>query len=91
MQNQLTEEGIARIVNTWRDGVSVGRYASLVSRKEIQDNDYNLNLPRYVDTREAQASVDPLALRQTGETLMQELVALDAEMSMLIRELYGAE
>lgn len=90
-QNQLTEEGIARIVNTWRDGVSVGRYASLVSRKEIQDNDYNLNLPRYVDTREAEASVDPLALRQTGETLMQELVALDAEMSMLIRELYGAE
>ncbi len=49
-QNQLSEENVKKIVKTYRDGDNVEKYAYLASLKEIQDNDYNLNIPRYVDT-----------------------------------------
>ncbi|MGL5335440.1 MAG: type I restriction-modification system subunit M, partial [Enterovibrio sp.] len=62
-QNQLSEEHIAKIVATYRNGDKVDKYAYLASLKEIQDNDYNLNIPRYVDTFEEEAEIDLLAVR----------------------------
>ncbi|HBO37785.1 MAG TPA: type I restriction-modification system subunit M, partial [Pasteurellaceae bacterium] len=51
-QNLLTEENIAKIVATYKAGESVDKYAYLASLEEIKNNDYNLNIPRYVDTFE---------------------------------------
>ena len=48
-QNQLSAENIEKSFKTYRDGDNVEKYAYLASLKEIQDNDYNLNIPRYVD------------------------------------------
>ena len=68
-QNQLSEENIKKIVKTYRDGDNVEKYAYLASLKEIQDNDYNLNIPRYVDTFEEEDEIDLLVVRKEREQL----------------------
>jgi len=49
-KNVLTEDNIDKIYSTFLDRNSVDKYATLVSREEIEKNDFNLNIPRYVDT-----------------------------------------
>lgn len=90
-QNQLSAENIEKIVKTYRDGDNVDKYAYLASLKEIQDNDYNLNIPRYVDTFEEEDEIDLLAVRAEREQLKVELANLETEMAGYLKELgYGA-
>ncbi|OCO73948.1 hypothetical protein AN694_0223695 [Serratia marcescens] len=90
-QNQLSEENIKKIVKTYRDGDNVEKYAYLASLKEIQDNDYNLNIPRYVDTFEEEDEIDLLAVRAEREQLKAELAKLETEMAGYLKELgYGS-
>lgn len=86
-QNQLTEGNIHKIVETYRNGKNVEKYAYLASIEEIRKNDYNLNIPRYVDTFEEEVETDLLAVRQEGLALQAELVALEAEMDGYLKEL----
>lgn len=86
-QNQLSEENIKKIVKTYRDGDNVEKYAYLASLKEIQDNDYNLNIPRYVDTFEEEEEIDLLAVRAEREQLKAELAKLETEMAGYLKEL----
>ncbi|RVE16181.1 restriction endonuclease subunit M [Escherichia coli] len=89
-QNQLSEENIKKIVKTYRDGDNVEKYAYLASLKEIQDNDYNLNIPRYVDTFEEEDEIDLVAVRAEREQLKVELAKLEVEMAGYLKELgYG--
>ena len=90
-QNQLSEENIKKIVKTYRDGDNVEKYAYLASLKEIQDNDYNLNIPRYVDTCEEEDEINLLAVRKEREQLKVQLAKLEMEMAGYLKELgYGA-
>ena len=90
-QNQLTEENIQKIVETYRNGENVEKYAYLASLEEIRENDYNLNIPRYVDTFEEEAEIDLMAVREERLALQTELAALEAEMEGYLKELgYGA-
>ena len=58
-QNQLRDKDIKRIVDTYRDRTEQERYSSRVSMREIsEDNDYNLNISRYVSTAEAEKEID---------------------------------
>lgn len=86
-QNQLSEENIAKIVKTYRDGDSVEKYAHLASLQEIRDNDYNLNIPRYVDTFEEEEEIDLMAVRAERVKLKEELEALEVEMAGYLKEL----
>ncbi|MEA9707535.1 type I restriction-modification system subunit M [Xanthomonas campestris] len=56
-QNQLTDEHIQRIVNTYQNRNKQDRYSRCVSMKEIAENDYNLNISRYVSTAEADKEI----------------------------------
>ena len=69
-QNYLTDENVKRIVDTVIARKDVEKFAHLASYEEITENDYNLNIPRYVDTFEEEAPVDINA-----ET--EKLIALD--------------
>lgn len=72
-------------------GVVVDKYAYLASLKEIQENDYNLNIPRYVDTFEEEEEIDLVAVRQERMQLKQQLAALETEMARYFEELgYGS-
>jgi type I restriction enzyme M protein len=86
-QNQLTPENIARIVETYHARVSVDKYAYLATPAELAENDYNLNIPRYVDTFEEEAEIDLIAVRAERIALKAELAALEVKMDGYLQEL----
>ena len=91
-QNLLTEENIARIVATYHAGNDVDKYAYVASLEEIKENDYNLNIPRYVDTFEEEEEIDLMAVRAEREQLKAQLTELETEMAKYLEELgYGAK
>lgn len=57
-QNQLREQDIEKILNTYEKRQDLDKYAHLATFDEIQDNNFNLNIPRYVDTFEPEPPVD---------------------------------
>ena len=90
-QNLLTEENIAKIVATYKEGESVDKYAYVASLDEIKENDYNLNIPRYVDTFEEEEEIDLMAVRAERYQLKAQLTELETEMAKYLEELgYGA-
>ena len=72
-QNVLRDVHIDKIVETFRKRLELEKYSTKASLKEIAANDYNLNIPRYVDTFEADESIDI-------NSIAKELKALDAQM-----------
>ncbi|MGL5488532.1 MAG: N-6 DNA methylase, partial [Shewanella sp.] len=90
-QNLLSADNIAKLVKTYRNGGNVDKYAYLASLKEIKENDYNLNIPRYVDTFEEEEEIDLLAVQAEREQLKTQLAELEIEMAKYLKELgYGA-
>ena len=90
-QNSLSADNIAKIVVTYQARENVDKYAFVASLQDIQDNDYNLNIPRYVDTFEEEAEIDLVAVRSERKQLKTQLVELEAQMAAYLEELgYGA-
>ena len=90
-QNLLTEVNIRKIVETYQNGDNVDKYAYVASLDEIKENDYNLNIPRYVDTFEEEEEIDLMAVRAEREKLKAQLTELEGEMAKYLEELgYGA-
>lgn len=90
-QNQLTDENIQKIIDTYKARESVDKYAYLASFDEIKENDFNLNIPRYVDTFEEEAEIDLVAVRTERVQLKNELQTLESQMEGYLKELgYGA-
>jgi type I restriction enzyme M protein len=71
-QNRLRKEDIERIVNTFKDRKEEEKYSHLASLSEIEENDYNLNIPRYVDTFEEEEEVNL-------EEVANKIIKLDTE------------
>ena len=89
-QNFLRSEDVRKIVQTCRARASVDKYAYLATFVEIKENDFNLNIPRYVDTFEEEEEVDLMQVRREREQLKEELAALEVEMDGYLKELgYG--
>ena len=86
-QNYLRESNLQRILDTVHTRQSVDKYAYLASPAEIAANDYNLNIPRYVDTFEEEAEIDLLAVRREREQLKGELARLEEQMAGYLKEL----
>lgn len=89
-QTRLRPEDIGRIVSTYRNRASVDKYAYLATRKEIRENDYNLNIPRYVDTFEEEETIDLAAVQSDIDRLETELADLKATLRTHLQGLnYG--
>ena len=69
-QNVLREEHIDKIINTYRNRSEEDKYSKRATLQLIAENDYNLNIPRYVDTFEAEDQIDI-------DTIATEIKALD--------------
>ena len=87
-QNQLTDEGIEYLAETFRTGREEDHHSRIVGLEEIEENDWNLNVPRYVDTTEPEEPIDvseklreldKLAeeRRKTGEELQEYMEELE--------------
>ena len=89
-QNNLSEDNIAKIIATYRARESVDKYAYLATLQEVKDNDYNLNIPRYVDMFEEEEEIDLAAVRAEREQLKTQLAELEVQMAKYLEELgYG--
>ncbi|MCW8093395.1 type I restriction-modification system subunit M [Alteromonas sp. ASW11-130] len=86
-QNQLTAENIQKIIETYNARQSVDKYAYLATKDEIAENDYNLNIPRYVDTFEEEEEIDLMAVRNERVKLKGQLETLEVEMEGYLKEL----
>ena len=94
-QNRLRPQDIDHIVAVYRQftagqlepGVVEERYAFVATPADIRENDYNLNIPRYVDTFEEEAEVDIPAVQREIDALEQELAQVQAQMNDYLKEL----
>lgn len=86
-QNVLRPHDIAKIVQTVQARQTVEKYAYLATREEVAENDYNLNIPRYVDTFEEEALVDLDSTFKNIQSLEQELADLDSKIKSFADEL----
>ena len=85
--NLMDKDHIDEVVRTYRMRQEIDKYSHLAEPTEIEDNAYNLNIPRYVDTFEPEEEIDVGALQKEIDDLDAELVQVRAKMVEHLREL----
>jgi len=86
-QNTLAEGHIEKIVATYEARKGVDKYAHVASFEEIAENDFNLNIPRYVDTFEEEEEIDIDAVQKEIDQLEKELAEVRAKMAQKLTEI----
>ncbi|WP_430928380.1 type I restriction-modification system subunit M [Polaribacter marinivivus] len=86
-QNQLRAEDIDKLITTVAHRTTEDKYSYLASLAEIEENDYNLNIPRYVDTFEEEAPIDIQKVATDLEHLEKELATVNTEIASFCKEL----
>ena len=86
-QNRLTDENIEKILDTYINRKDVEKYAHAAFLEEIEENDYNLNIPRYVDTFEEEEEIDIKAVMKEIKELEAKRDELDKEINVYLKEL----
>ena len=86
-QNKLSQENIDRIIETYKKREDVEKFAHVASFEEIKENDFNLNIPRYVDTFEEQEEVDIVELGKELVALNQQIKAAENDFLAMLDEL----
>jgi type I restriction enzyme M protein len=85
--NMLEDAHVARILETYAERRSVERYAHVAILDEISENDFNLNIPRYVDTFQAEKEIDVAAVQEEIEQIEGELAEIRTRMAKHLKEL----
>src|SRR5690606_31135214 len=86
-QNMLRDSDVEKIVSTYQNREVIDKYSAVVSLEQIAENDYNLNIPRYVDTFEEEEPVDIEAVMREIKTLEAQRAELDKEIEVYFKEL----
>jgi len=86
-QNRLRPEDMDRIVEVYRGRAEVDKYAHNAAYAEMEENDFNLNIPRYVDTFEPEPEIDIDEVRADIRRLEGELAEAEADMDRYLQEL----
>ncbi|MDR7209967.1 type I restriction-modification system subunit M [Flavobacterium piscis] len=86
-QNMLRDEHIDKIVETYRDRTVIEKYSHKATLQEIANNDYNLNIPRYVDTFEEQEEIDIQTVMNCIKELEAKRADLDVQIEVYFKEL----
>ena len=86
-QNILLEEHIEKIVNTYKERVVVDKYSYIAPLKEIHENEYNLNIPRYVNTFVEEEPIDVAKVSKDLKILEESMRETDKELIALCKEL----
>jgi type I restriction enzyme M protein len=86
-QNELRDEDVEMIVNTYRNRETIDKYSYVATLEEIADNDYNLNIPRYVDTFEEEEPIDLNEVSLNLKNLDIDLQEVNKEIASFCTEL----
>ncbi|NLP35049.1 MAG: type I restriction-modification system subunit M, partial [Clostridiales bacterium] len=86
-QNKLREQDIEKIVETFEKRETIDKYSYVATLEEIKENDYNLNIPRYVDTFEEEDPIDMEAVKKNIYNIKKELQEVEEQMREYLKEL----
>ncbi|WP_332632555.1 type I restriction-modification system subunit M [Halalkalibacter flavus] len=86
-QNKLSSENIDKIVETYKKREDVEKYAHVASFEEIKENDFNLNIPRYVDTFEEEEPVDMAQVGSMISDIRKEKAELESRLYEMVSSL----
>jgi type I restriction enzyme M protein len=86
-QNQLTDENITKIIKTYQFREEEARYSRKVEMAEIEKNDFNLNISRYISTAVGEAEIDLEATHLKLLAIEKDIAAAKAKHNAFLREL----
>ncbi|HDR4532708.1 MULTISPECIES: type I restriction-modification system subunit M [Bacillus] len=86
-QNHLSNENVDKIVSAYLNRETIDKYSYTATLDEIKDNEYNLNIPRYVDTFEEEEPVDLNAVAKRLQEIDGEITKVDEELVAYFKEL----
>ncbi|KXY35008.1 type I restriction-modification system subunit M [Bacillus sp. FSL K6-0067] len=86
-QNHLSNENVDKIVSAYLNRETIDKYSYTATLDEIKDNEYNLNIPRYVDTFEEEEPVDLSAVAKRLQEIDGEITKVDEELVAYFKEL----
>lgn len=86
-QNILREQDIKKILQTYKERKTIEKYSYLATRKEIAENEYNLNIPRYVDTFQEEEIIDIESVKANISNIESELKTVQKKMDGYLKEL----
>lgn len=86
-QNQLRDEHVEKILDTYKKRGTIDKYSYAATLDEIKENDYNLNIPRYVDTFEEEEPVDLQAVKARIVKIDKDILEIDTELKAFFDEL----
>mgnify|MGYP000870096695 FL=1 len=77
-QNVLREEHIEKIITTYKERVAIEKWSYVAPLSELEENEYNLNIPRYVDTFEEEEQIDLDAVALQIRQITEQMKATDS-------------
>lgn len=88
-KNKLSEENINKIIDTYEKRETIDKYSYLASLEDIKENDYNLNIPRYVDTFEEEIVTPLPEIVQELSVIQQEIEETSQKLLNMFEDLEG--
>lgn len=86
-QNYLNPEHIAKIIEAYQTRKTINKFAYVATLQDVKDNEFNLNIPRYVDTFEAEADIDLADIAKQLHALEQQSKETDQTIHAFCAEL----
>ena len=86
-QNTLSDEHLEKIMNAYKERKSKEKYAHVADFEEIKENDFNLNIPRYVDTFEEEEPIDIDEVQKEIDALEKELIKVRKQMAEKLQQI----
>ena len=86
-QNILSGAQIEKIMKVFDGREEISKFSHLASFEQVKENDFNLNIPRYVDTFEEEEEIDVTILQNEIESLESELVQIRSKMTAIVQEI----
>ena len=86
-KNVMTAEQVEKVIKAYKDRVDIERYSSNISMSTILDNDYNLNIPRYIDSFEPEEIPDAVQLAKDLNEINKESRTLGLEIAEMLKQL----
>ena len=86
-QNRLRDEDVDKIIKTYTNREEIEKYSHVATLQEVEENEYNLNIPRYVDTFEEEEEIDIKKVQQELKEIDKQIEEVDKELNVYLKEL----
>ena len=86
-QNRLRDEDVDKIIQTYISREEKEKYSHVATLQEVEENEYNLNIPRYVDTFEEEEEIDIKQVQQELKEIDKQIEEVDKELNVYLKEL----